>query len=983
MRNKIPRISIVTPSLNQGKFLQQCIDSIIEQGWADLEYFIIDGGSTDETINVLERNSHKITKIIVEKDDGAADAINKGIDLCTGEIIAWLNADDYYLPGAFKRLIEAWELDPTASFWFGNGYRVTEYGGIKCKFNKNKIIWNRKALVEGLDYILQPATFMNATILKEVGKINKNLKWSFDWDLWIRMSSIRDPIPINNELSATREWGETLTANGGFRRVEELRMLAARHSGKPVTLGAMCYWLDEVHRTQESSQRSGNETIDKIIIELWSEVQLNMQTLGVDENGMPVCTGVWGEKMIIAIDLYPLIVGVSGGIVPWINGVLRQLIRLHPNDKIVLFHRGKVAPLNLNGINVHYISLSENPTEYYSEVSVHCNKLNVQVLIRTYPQENHPNFSFEKQIFIIPDIQHEFFPEFFDKQALIARRKAFAFALSRGAAIATMTNHSRETIINNPWTDCKDVFLIPASLQEELAVDVQDIDVPDEVKDVKNFFYMPANLWPHKNHRRLFEAFSLALPQLPNDTKLVLTGSIDGYKELIKDYGNLPVIHLGFLPHKQVAALFKKSIALVYFSLFEGFGMPLLEAFYHGTPVLCSNTTSLPEVGGNAVLSCDPTNVDDMACLMVRIVNETGLRSKLATNTQDRLNAYDWTKPAEELHSALERVVNRNKLDINELPLISIVMPTRNHAKFIRLAVDSVLEQDYNNVQLIVMDGNSTDNTVDILKEYGSRIQWVSENDSGQTDAINKGMRIAKGDILAYLNSDDILLPGALSAVAEYFKINAECDLIYGNAEYIDVDGKLIGSYATENYSFNRLMQDCCICQPATFWKRRIAERVGEFNETLQTAMDYEYWLRVANAGGIIHRHHKILAQSRLHEDAKTLSMRGIIFKEIFNICKEQGGYVSYSYHVGLWSYKLYEKSSIGKWLKRILPRLHTIPAFIQYTSQFSNAGNSHETRILWARTIYQVTERKWPKVATVIRVSYNKYRNLKLKVTV
>lgn len=680
-----------------------------------------------------------------------------------------------------------------------------------------------------------------------------------------------------------------------------------------------------------------------------------------------------GAPLTVAIDLYPLVPGVSGGIVPWVHGVLREMVRLYPNDKIVLFHRPGPAPLKIVAPNADYVELRDHPVAYYADLTGHCQSMRADALLRTYPQEHNPDFPFPRQVFVIPDIQHEFFPDFFQTAVLAARRRAFAVALSRGGAIATMTDHSRETMISNGWTMTDDVFLMPAALPEELQETPSPTDLPHEATAFYRFFYMPANLWPHKNHRRLFEAFKLALPNLPPNTGLILTGSPEGLQESLRGFEDLPIVHLGFLPHKQVAALFANATALVYFSLFEGFGMPLLEAFHHGTPVLCSNTTSLPEVGGDAVLSCDPTDVPAMANLMRRITTEDGLRESLSEKAKLRVAAYNWATPAHSLRAALLRV-SRNSAEYKpRKPLVSIVMPTRNHGHFIRQSIDSVLNQSYENVELLVMDGASTDNTVEILKSYGDRIRWISEPDKGQADAINKGMKLLHGEILAYLNSDDVLLPGALEKAITYFNDHPECDMVYGNADYIDVDGAVIGKYHTADYSFERLMRDCCVCQPAAFWRRRIAERIGPFDVSMQTAMDYEYWLRMAKSGAIIHHTHEKLAQSRLHEDAKTLAMRGVIYREIFEICGKHGGYVSLSYYNGLWAYRLYETWFGGTRLRRILPHLHRIPAVLGFVAQAANIGRDRARSLFVARTIFHVIDRRQPWAGSVIRKAWTR----------
>lgn len=1005
--NRVPKISIVTPSLNQGRFLQQCIDSVAAQNWPEIEHFIIDGVSTDQTLEVIERNRHLLTGFVSEPDAGAADAINKGLAKCTGDIVTWLNADDFYLPGAFEHLAKAWLINPDAGFWFGNGMRVDESGRPKGLFNPGSIQFSQHALIEGLDYILQPASFINPNVLKKAGYLNQNLRWSFDWDLWIRLAKLASPSMIDSPLAATREWESTLTANGGFKRVEELRQMAEMHSGKPITHGTLCYWLDTITSYMQSNPNALQNGVPLAINELWKAVQMDMIRLGVNAQGMPSNSNdntghstirllrsatenveIWphyqsGEPMVIAVDLFPLTSGASGGIVPWVQGVLREMVRLHPNDRIIMFHRAGVSPMEIKGDNVEYVPLSENPISFYNDMTRHCKFASVNAIIRTYPQEEHPDLPFEKQVFVIPDLQHEYLPELFRKDILAARRRAFAIALSRGGAIATMTEHSRTTVLENPWTLCRDIFLMPAALPEELKDQADVKALPEEAKAFDQFFFMPANLWPHKNHRRLFEAFRLALPNLPANTGLILTGSPEGYAEVIKGFEDLPILHMGFVSHSEVAALLSESIALVYFSLFEGFGMPLLEAFHHGTPVLCSNVTSLPEVGGDAVLACDPTDIQAMASIMIEIINNKELREELASKTSVRLAAYSWTEPAVQLHSALMRLAEETYEVAHQQPLVSIVMPTRNHARFIRAAIDSVLCQDYHNIELIVMDGASTDDTVEILKSYGDRILWISEPDHGQTDAINKGMALAKGEVLAYLNSDDVLLPHALHKVVDFFQKNPECDMVYGNADYIDVDGKVTGAYVTAEYSFERMMYDCCVCQPAAFWRRRIAMRVGPFDQKLQTTMDYDYWLRIANCGGIIYHTFEKFAQSRLHEDAKTLAMRGKIFEEIFQICQRHGGYVSHNYCNGLWAYRFYEAWRGGVYLRRFLPHIYLIPSLFHYAFIFSKLRNRREALIFLARNMIYKIDRRSHFLSTLIRKVWRRSNVIRQKLSV
>ncbi len=232
---------------------------------------------------------------------------------------------------------------------------------------------------------------------------------------------------------------------------------------------------------------------------------------------------------------------------------------------------------------------------------------------------------------------------------------------------------------------------------------------------------------------------------------------------------------------------------------------------------------------------------------------------------------------------------------------VSIVTPSYNQAPFLRRTIESVLNQTYKNIDYIVVDGGSTDGSIDVLRSYDARVRWISEPDRGQTHAINKGFALSSGQIRAYVNSDDTLLLDAVERVVDFLYQNPECDMIYGDANYIDNEDQVTGKYPTAEYSFSRLMFDCCVCQPAAFWRADIAAAVGPFDESFEIAMDYDYWLRIARAGGTIVHLRRVLANSRRYPETKTLSRREQAYAETFRTCRKHGGYVSISYLFGRW----------------------------------------------------------------------------------
>ena len=220
---------------------------------------------------------------------------------------------------------------------------------------------------------------------------------------------------------------------------------------------------------------------------------------------------------------------------------------------------------------------------------------------------------------------------------------------------------------------------------------------------------------------------------------------------------------------------------------------------------------------------------------------------------------------------------------------ITIVTPSFNQGKYIRRTIESVLSQNVDNLQYIVMDGGSTDETVSILKEYGDRIEWKSEKDKGQTDAVNKGIKAASGEIIGWLNSDDIYYPGALQKVLSVFEKYPHLNVVYGDAYHIDEEDNVMEAYYTQDFNYEHLKEVCYICQPALFFRKTLTKKYGYLDDSLQYCMDYDYWLRLGK-GESFYRLHEILAGSRLYEDNKTLGARRKVHEEMLSMQEKNLG---------------------------------------------------------------------------------------------
>lgn len=242
----MPRITVVTPSYNQGRYLEAAILSVLAQSYPNLEYIIVDGGSTDNSVDIIRRYEAWITRWTSEPDGGAANAINRGFAGATGDIFAWLNSDDAYLPGALHAAAEVFMAQPDVDLAYGEGWYMDETGARTepCRFVRRQF---SRAYLVNKDPILQPATFWRRSLWQATGPLDTKLRWVFDWEWFIRAHERGKFHYLPADLALYRVQPEALTRTGGLPRQVEHGRVTRRYGA----------WWHPNHVVQQARRLDG------------------------------------------------------------------------------------------------------------------------------------------------------------------------------------------------------------------------------------------------------------------------------------------------------------------------------------------------------------------------------------------------------------------------------------------------------------------------------------------------------------------------------------------------------------------------------------------------------------------------------------------------------------------------------------------------------------------------------------------------------
>ncbi|WP_266364911.1 glycosyltransferase family 2 protein [Tellurirhabdus rosea] len=228
-----PLVSIITPSFNQGEFIEKTIESILNQTYNNIEYIIVDGLSTDKTMSVIDKYKPKITKVIHEKDNGQSDAINKGFKMASGTLIGWINSDDILYPHAVEAIVELYTKHNDGAIFYGNNLDIIDDNGNKIK-TIHKPIPNRDFLLKRNYDVIQQGSFYNTQFVKEVNLIDPTLHYCMDLDLWLRLLKFGPIYAVEgNPIAAFRRWNETKTSTGGINFLNDIKNTLIKNGAPP------------------------------------------------------------------------------------------------------------------------------------------------------------------------------------------------------------------------------------------------------------------------------------------------------------------------------------------------------------------------------------------------------------------------------------------------------------------------------------------------------------------------------------------------------------------------------------------------------------------------------------------------------------------------------------------------------------------------------------------------------------------------------
>jgi glycosyltransferase involved in cell wall biosynthesis len=657
-----PSISIVTPSFQQGKFLERTIDSVISQRYPQLEYIVQDGGSTDESRAILERHEHSLAHWESGPDGGQANGVNLGFSRSSGEIMAYLNSDDILLPGSLAFVARYFRDHPEVDVVYGHRILIDSE-------DRRVGLWvmppHDDEVLRWADCVPQETLFWRRGIWEAAGgALDAGFRYTLDWDMLLRFTDRRAKIVrVNRYLGAFRLHPEQKTTATAATGEEETRRLWRRYHGRAVE------WDEALSHVRPYLRRHvRHHTLHRIAERLpRRRVSVVHGAAARREPPSERHSVTVRDSLRLAVNLRQYGAHEMGGMDVYVRNLLRGLAAKTKTMRLamtVFTVESQVGALR-----------ALSPEADYRLAPDHSAGLSIAP---EFDRDAHdalfcPLFILDPApagvttAVTLPDLQHEFFPHYLDPLLLEYRRRAFRASARHADMIFTLSEFSKRTItdlygvasdkIVVTHLDVDDQFRYPVPLAPSARF--AKLALPDD------YLFYPASFLPHKNHGSLLRALKILVETGRSTLGLVLSAPSGSPPEWLED----EIARVGvservriieFQPRDVNVELFRHARALVFPSRFEGFGLPLLEAFHAGTPVIASGVGSCQEVAGDAALYVDENDPPDIAAAVERVLSNPDLARELTERGRKRTEFFSWEQTVESTINSLAALPRRS-----------------------------------------------------------------------------------------------------------------------------------------------------------------------------------------------------------------------------------------------------------------------------------------------------------------------------------
>lgn len=894
------KLSLITPSLNQGSFVARMLESVASQSTRPFEHILFDAGSSDGTLEVLQayEAAHDFATLHVGRDRNQTHAINLGFTESKGDIIGWLNTDDFYVSSdVLTKVVAAFETNPDVDMIYARGRFVDEQGKVLKDAFINTEAEQLGHKLAGSVGILQPASFMRRSLFDKVGKLNETLQYCMDYEYWIRIAQSGGKFLFLDDIlvDATLHTDSKTIGQRAQSLLETTEMVRNRFGYAPVE------WADRLadadvtgadgilHFSSDKSDALRDHSTKLLLRYNINQTAISTLTSDTGSSHVGPTLEALREAMalhngcvVTAFDskffesgltqiaqlkrhsdraictlVYDL--GLTTAQRETLSSIEAVFVLPFPQDderyfpgyfsgetygfkSFAAWQVGKLVP---DGAPVVWMDAGIAPIQSMTPIWQAIQNDDI-LLVDHNDKPNWPflnvNFTAPAAIIAMDATREELLAPHI-RAGLFGFKSAGTYQAMIDAAYSSSLSEAALQGDKHPAHTNSQQSTEAEQVRRKIGRDRQASNAYSisQIQDAYGYF-------GHRHDQSILSVLAARYkaPVQPATTFCVAdnTSSVvskqNWHGETVDRSGDISDNISLFYRESGAICMQHRGTYINYKELFSGEACSQVAATLDNGSPSSALTQSGSQNGGTRHQG--PKEASAKSAITTDLGSEN---ASMTSRTPTYSNVAGFTE--EQLKRELESLPPDPGRKVLNPPSISIVTPNYNTADYIERTLQSVVEQDYPNLEYVVVDGNSTDGSQDIISKYHDRLSgYVSESDEGHSDALNKGFAMTSGDIMGWINSDDILLPGALNAIGELFAKYPEVEWITGQPTVIDDDGtwKL---HNLRKWSRVRFLNGNYrwVQQESTFWRRSLWERAGgQLNPDVELAVDFELWTR-------------------------------------------------------------------------------------------------------------------------------------------